>query len=941
MAEEIIIGKLIIDNSDLDRALIESKRAIIDVENEQKKLKKDTEGLSKANEEQLTTFVANEAVLKKLRGEYAANQKTVLTVMKAQTGLDEALKQNIKTQDQAIANTKQLTEARRQIDTTTVEGAKAINEINYKIDQNNKLINGSSAALEQQKNNVGNYPQIMGAVGESFKGATTQIVGFAQQGKGVIGELKGTVENFRTTQEASKVATEAFTAAQIIETQATEAAALADTRATVVGFRYAQGVATETEVEIANTAATAANAEATAAQAIATQAATTATEASTIATKALRIAMLSIPLVLLLSLLAPLIAFLTSTQEGMDKITAVTRPLVAVFQSFFGVLQEVGTKLLSTFTNPKKALNDLYEFVKQNLINRFTALGVILEGIINLDFKKVTNGVLQAGTGVENLTGKIAGAAEKTSKFLADAAAKGAALDRLEKSLEVTRNKNILALGKATEEVKAQNRIAEDQTRTSKERETATKLSIVAGATINRLKNQELDLEIAILKNRQSRNNTSRKEEGELNALIAKKNENNAANLELETTQNNKLVSIRKEAANAAKAANDEAKAESLKNQRNAIDIIKAEAAQRDLSTKQRIELAKKVFELENDLAKKSSTGTEQQKALLANRQALSAEILAIADEQIKKEADAQKKLFSENKKITQEQRDAQLVSAEDLAKAQTMLLDKTLLSEKAYADEVVKINVAKLEAIGIVNAAFEEGEKLRKEQQLVNEKAIDEASFQIKLLQLEERAGLEAEIKGLLLTEQYNRELELLDQSLADKKVSEEAYLAQKALAEKKYNGEQKKNDKALRDQRNANNVKMANDAIGALQNLFGESKALNIAAALMNTYEGITAALKAPTLAGRIAGVAFATTAGFAAVKNILKTTKNSTSVEGAAVTTTGSGSFVNNAQTSTIATVSERPTEQNTIVTPPVLILETLQEKQNEVAIKINSN
>ena len=135
-----------------------------------------------------------------------------------------------------------------------------------------------------------------------------------------------------------------------------------------------------------------------------------------------------------------------------------------------------------------------------------------------------------------------------------------------------------------------------------------------------------------------------------------------------------------------------------------------------------------------------------------------------------------------------------------------------------------------------------------------------------------------------------------------------------------------------------------MVQQGIGALQALFGESKALSVASALVNTYTGITAALKEPTLAQRIIGVTFAATTGFAAVKNILKTNKTSSSsgsTSSTPVATSGTGSFVNTAQTETIARVSERPTEHHTVVTPPVLILESLQEAQNNVAVKINSN
>ena len=85
MAEEIIIGKLIIDNSDLNAAMVSSKKAIVDLEAEQKKLKKDTEGLSSANEEQLQGFIDNETELKKLKAEYAANQKSVFELRKLKT----------------------------------------------------------------------------------------------------------------------------------------------------------------------------------------------------------------------------------------------------------------------------------------------------------------------------------------------------------------------------------------------------------------------------------------------------------------------------------------------------------------------------------------------------------------------------------------------------------------------------------------------------------------------------------------------------------------------------------------------------------------------------------------------------------------------------------------------------------------------------------------
>lgn len=946
MAEEIVIGRLILDNTDVDRAMAESKKSIIDLENEQKRLKRETDNLSSATADQLKAFISNETALKRARAEYAANQKTVLEITRAQTGLDDALKKVVKTQDDAAENTKALTEARKKIDTTTVEGAKAIAEINKKIDANNKLVKENSSELERQKANVGNYPTLMAGVSGAFAESTKQIVGFAQKGKEGFGEITGALEKYKEAQAASKVATQASAAAQATSIAATQAATVAENERIAVGFRYNAGLATETELTAANTAATTANTAATVANAAATDAAAAATSASTKATKSLSIAMLAIPLVLLLALLSPLIYFLTSTQDGIDKVTAVTRPLVAIFESLIGVLQNIGRNI--SFDKIGKSLTSLYNYVKDKVIKQFEGLYDVFVGLVTFDTEQAKKGLKTLSDNAKSVVDDIKGAGAQTAKFFEDAIKKGQELDRLEKQLEKTRNANILLLGKANEEVKKENQIAEDVTRSYKEREAATERSIVAGREINRLKNQELDLEIAILRNKQSRNSITREDEKELNELLAKRNENNAALAELETTQVNKLNSIRKEAADKALAMQKERFDREVKEARNLIDILKAQAEQETLTTEQRIENAEKVFKLENDLAKKTLQGSDLRKAQIASRKALSDEILAITQEQIDKELEAQRKAFETIGALTQAQYDAQVQSATDLATAQLLLLDKQLLSEKAYNAAVIAINQEKLATLAASYSAFEEGEKVRQETALANQQALEEVAFQLKLIAIEDQDKVEQELKAELLAAQYERELQQLQDSLNNQTISEELYLAKRLQAEKRYALEVKKNDKALADQKRANNVKMANDAISALEGLLGESKAISIASALINTYEGITAGLKLGYPAA-IPAVAFAALTGFAAVKNILKTDKGTTSVAdsgsaGAGVSgsaaTSGTGSFMNNAQTTTVATVSDAPTEQNTLVSPPVLVLETLAEVQNNLQIKIES-
>src|SRR5690606_35648622 len=101
--------------------------------------------------------------------------------------------------------------------------------------------------------------------------------------------------------------------------------------------------------------------------------------------------------------LGGLIKYLSSTQEGIDKITAVTRPLMAVFDSLIGLVQEVGKYLFDAFSNPKKTLEDVYNFVKDQIITVFTAYGKVLEGIFTLDWSRMKEGLQEIGDlAVEN-----------------------------------------------------------------------------------------------------------------------------------------------------------------------------------------------------------------------------------------------------------------------------------------------------------------------------------------------------------------------------------------------------------------------------------------------------------------------------------------------------------------------------------------------------------
>lgn len=301
------------------------------------------------------------------------------------------------------------------------------------------------------------------------------------------------------------------------------------------------------------------------AQTTSTVVATTATSGMSIALKVLRVALISTGLGAVVVVLGSLIAYLSGTQEGLNKVTKVTRPLMAVFESLMGVVQNLGKKFFDALSNPKKLLLDLVDFIKGQVINRIKALGIVLEGIVNLDFGKIKEGFIQYGSGVVDLTGKIKAAGEESKKFLDEAIKKGKELDALEKKLTQTRIYNAEALGKLNEQFKQQNLIAEDQTKSLKVREAAAVKTIEIAKRINTLKQSELDLEIAIMENKHSRNDTSDTEKLELAELNAKRNASNAAELDSLTSQQKKLNRIRKQGQADAQKISDDAKAKAQK----------------------------------------------------------------------------------------------------------------------------------------------------------------------------------------------------------------------------------------------------------------------------------------------------------------------------------------------------------------------------------------
>lgn len=283
--------------------------------------------------------------------------------------------------------------------------------------------------------------------------------------------------------------------------------------------------------------------------------------------------MLANPALLVTTLLINLGKAVFSTQGAMDALDKVMQPLNAVFQRFIGILQELVFKQLGALKealkDPKQLLKDIAEGAVQNLINRFTALGGIIKNLVKGDWAALGDSVLQLGTGVEGLTGKLKGTAEQ----MAEAAKVGARLAVLNKQIAISE-------GDVNRAVEEQNRIfaeqksmVEDVTKSTDARAKAAQNALNAVKVIEAEQLRLLDLRIEKMRLEQSLNDTSIEQQNELKQLEAQRVKTQREAVDKSKEVRNQLNAVNKEAAAKAQA---EAKA-AQKAQEDEVKRIEAE----------------------------------------------------------------------------------------------------------------------------------------------------------------------------------------------------------------------------------------------------------------------------------------------------------------------------------------------------------------------------
>lgn len=118
------------------------------------------------------------------------------------------------------------------------------------------------------------------------------------------------------------------------------------------------------------------------------------------------------PFGLLLGIATGLIAIIKQNAEVADKFSFVMGGVSKVIRTMADDLVDFiknGLGVLkNAIDNPKQALLDFGNAIRENIENRFKAVGLILTAIREKDFGKLTDAFLQLGTGVEDAGGKLA-----------------------------------------------------------------------------------------------------------------------------------------------------------------------------------------------------------------------------------------------------------------------------------------------------------------------------------------------------------------------------------------------------------------------------------------------------------------------------------------------------------------------------------------------------
>ena len=189
--------------------------------------------------------------------------------------------------------------------------------------------------------------------------------------------------------------------------------------------------------------------------------------------------------------LGSLISYFQNSEEGSRKLAIATEALGIIWGKITDAAAQLGEKLVWVFENPKEALMNFVDLVKQNIINRFEgllklvprlgeAINQLFKGNFSEAGKIAADAVGQVVTGVTDITDKVSEMGEQAVEaFNSLKEEVNEAVDAATRLVDLTRairdqqQALVVDNAKLNKELETQQKIAEDTTLTYDERKTA------------------------------------------------------------------------------------------------------------------------------------------------------------------------------------------------------------------------------------------------------------------------------------------------------------------------------------------------------------------------------------------------------------------------------------------------------------------------------------
>ena len=627
--------------------------------------------------------------------------------------------------------------------------------------------------------------------------------------------------------------------------------------------------------------------------------------------KILRGAIISTGIGALIVALGSLISYFTSTQEGVNKVNKVLTPLKVLFQTLFGVVQQVGKVLVEAFKAAWEPIKKVGEFIGTFLITPIKQVVGVVKGlgkILTGNFKGAWEEVKKPAQDLVN-KGKEMGKAvgEARAKYtelgkemkgivggigdtMDEALKRGQRIEEINQKLAKSEAEHIEKTEALKELFAEQNQIARDTSKSVEEREKAAKASVETLKQINALAIERNKLEIERIELQQKSNDTSDAERAELARKKAELIANNKERINAETAQNKVINSVNRARNDEAKEQADKARArmqEELKQQREAVEeYVKTNSAvAKSLQERLAIEekgMQERLAVLEKEKSKGLIKKNEYEKQKREIEEAYLKTRTDLSIEAVKKEAE-QYELQNKTKIDSETRLTAELILQEQgrqeaIYQKKVEALEKEKQLKQEAHDWDYNAEDAYQQQLQELREGYDEKAKeLSKQQSDIEKeekKAQQELDFQDKLLTLQEQGATQWEIEEEQMRQNHEQEHEALNELLASNQVSQEEYNKRLSILNRK----QSQDEINLKRKTEESKLQLALGALSQAKQLFGEhtavGKAAAVAEAMINTYLGITKALSAypPPYNAIMAGVTGAM--GMLNVKKIMET-------------------------------------------------------------------